>query len=166
MGLTCKDVMGVSQSTLRPTDTVSKAFKLMRSKGIRFLPVVEEDGTYVGVFTSPTLIKLLLPRAMTIELGKGKKPNKSLNNLGFYSIDEETFHNSLAEEKDEPVTNHLSDPDNIPIVSPDTSVMEGVLLLHKYKRHVIVVEPKSKQFVGVVSINSVLKKMFDDDHVA
>ncbi len=162
MSLTCKDVMGIEQSTLRPADTVSTAFHLMRQKGIRFLPVVAEDGTYIGVFTSPTLIKLLLPRAITIQMsGKG---SRSLSNLGFYHVDEEDFHDSLAEEKDEPVINHLSDPDNIPIVSPDTPMMEGILLLHKYKRHVIVVEPKTGRFVGVVSINSVLKKIFDKDH--
>lgn len=165
MTLTCKDVMGKSQATLSPTDTVSTAFHLMRKKGIRFLPVVDADGVYLGVFTSPTLIKLLLPRAMTIELSGGKKHNKSINNLGFYKIDEETFQESLAEEKDEPVINHLSDPGNIPTVNPDTAVMEGVLLLHKYKRHVIVVEPDSNKFVGVVSINSMLKTIFDEDHI-
>lgn len=164
MSLTCKDVMGAEQATLRPTDTVSTAFRLMRKKGIRFLPVVDTDGTYVGVFTSPTLIKLLLPRAMTIQMSG--KDSKGLSNLGFYNVDEETFHHSLAEEKDEPVINHLSDPDNIPLVAPETPVMEGVLLLHKYKRHVIVVEPETNHFVGVVSINSMLKKMFDEDHLA
>lgn len=165
MTITCKDVMVEDQSTLKPTDTVSKAFQLMRKKGIRFLPVVADDGTYVGVFTSPTLIKLLLPRAMTIELSGGKKSNKSINNLGFYHVDEDTFHDSLAEEKDESVVNHLSDPGNIPLLAPNTPVMEGVLMLHKYKRHVVLVEPDSNQFVGVVSINSVLSKMFDEDHV-
>lgn len=165
MSLTCKDLMVEDQSILRPTDTVSRAFHLMRTQGVRFLPIVAEDGSYMGVFTSPTLVKLLLPRAMTIELSGGKKSNKSLSNLGFYSIDEKTFHQSLAEEKDEPVINHLSPPANIPIVAPDTSAMEGVLLLHKYKRHVILVEPESNHFVGVLSINSVLKKMFDENYV-
>lgn len=162
MTLTCKDVMVENQCILRPTDTVSTAFRLMRTKGVRFLPVVAEDGTYVGVFTSPTLIKLLLPRAITIQMSG--KDSKSLSNLGFYNVDEETFHDSLAEEKDEPVINHLSDPDNIPLVAPDTSVMEGVLLLHKYKRHVILVDPDSNRFIGVLSINSVLKKMFDENY--
>lgn len=165
MTITCKDVMVEDQSILKPTDTVSKAFQLMRKKGIRFLPIVADDGTYIGVFTSPTLIQLLLPRAMTIELSGGKKSNKSLNNLGFYHVDEETFHESLAEEKDEPVINHLSDPRNIPLLAPDTPVMEGVLMLHKYKRHVILVEPDSNQFVGVVSINSMLNKMFDENYI-
>lgn len=163
MTLTCKDVMVEDQCILRPTDTVSKAFQLTRQKGIRFLPVVEEDGSYVGVFTSPTLIKLLLPRAMTIQMSG--KDSKSLSNLGFYNVDEETFHQALAEEKDEPVINHLSDPGNIPTVAPNTSVMEGVLLLHKYKRHVILVDPDSNRFIGVVSINSMLRKMFDEDYV-
>lgn len=164
MGLTCKDVMLTGQVVLHPDDTVSKAFHLMRKQGMRFLPVVEENGTYRGVFTSPTMIKLLLPRAMTIELSGGKKSHKSLFNLGFYNVDEETFHQSLAEEKDEPVSNHLSDPDNIPTATPDTPIMEGILLLHQYKRHVILLEPDTQKFVGVVSNNSVLKKLFDEDY--
>lgn len=164
MTLTCKDLMVENQSILRPNDTIKTAFHFMRKRGIRFLPVVEEDGTYIGVFTSPTLIKMLLPRAVTIQLSGGKKANRSLNNLGFYNIDEETLHEALAEEKDEPVSNHLSDPTNIPTASPDTSVMEVILLLHQYKRHVILLEPDTQKFVGVVSNNSVLQKMFDEDY--
>lgn len=162
MTLTCRDVMPSHQITLKPDDTVSKAFNLMRANGMRFLPVVAEDGTYVGVFTSPTLIKLLLPRAITIQMSG--KDSKGLSNLGFYNIDEQDFHQSLKDIKDEKVINHLSDPDNIPVTSPDTAVMEGILLLHKYKRHVILVEPETNQFVGVVSINSALKNIFDKDY--
>ncbi len=163
MSLTCKEVMVSNQIILRPTDTVKTAFQLMRKKGVRFLPVVDDNGKYLGVFTSPTLIKLLLPRAMTIELGGNEEVHQALNDLKFYHVNKETFHSSLAEEKNESVMNHLSEPDSIPVVSPDTSVMEGVLLLHKFKRHVIVVEPNTDKFIGVVSINSVLKEIFDED---
>ncbi len=167
MTLTCKDVMANPdvQMVLRPTDTVSTAFQLMRKMGVRFLPVIDDNGKYLGVFTSPTLIKLLLPRALTIKLGGMNEAHHALNDLRFYNMDKESFHNSLAEDKNESVMNYLSDPDSIPILSPDTSVMEGVLMLHKYKRHVILVEPDTNKFVGVVSINSVLREIFDEDSI-
>ncbi len=167
MSLTCKDVMVSSdiQVVLRPTDTVSTAFQLMRKMGVRFLPVIDDEGKYLGVFTSPTLIKLLLPRALTIKLGGMHEAHHALNDLKFYHVDKELFHNSLAEDKNESVMNYLSEPDSIPILSPDTSIMEGVLMLHKYKRHVILVDPKTDKFVGVVSINSVLREVFEEDSV-
>ncbi len=37
--------------------------------------------------------------------------------------------------------------------------MEGIFLLYKYKRHLILVEPETNRFIGTVSANSLL------DHV-
>lgn len=162
MILTCKDVISENPTTLLPTDTLSKAFNLMRKKGMRYLPVVSADGKFLGVFTSPTLIKLMLPRAVTIHIG-GKDSSKGLNDLNFLNIDKKDFCDSIKNIKDELVQEHISDPKNIPIASPETSLIEGILLIHKFKRHLILVEPDSNKFVGIVSINSTLKKVFDDD---
>ncbi len=161
--LTCQDLMHNEneQIVLRPDDTVSKAFQLMRKKGMRFLPVVEENGQYVGVFTSPTLIRLMLPRAVT--LGLGSKNSNQVIGLNFYNLDKDSFTESLQEVKNDLVKNHLSDPKNIPVTAPNTPIMEGILLLHKYKRHVILVDPDSNQFVGVLSINAALRNIFEED---
>lgn len=165
MSLTCQDVMipPDEQKTLHPDDTVKTAFNLMRQLGMRFLPVVDESGKYVGVFTSPTLIKLMLPRAITIQL-KGRTPNKGLKDLGFLNMDAEDVYAALDNVKNESVKNYLSDSKLIPVTAPKTSIMEGILLLHNYKRHVILVDPDSQQFVGVVSNNAVLRQIFDDDY--
>ncbi|PID63481.1 MAG: hypothetical protein CR974_01820 [Gammaproteobacteria bacterium] len=160
--LTCRDLMLQDQVTLHPEDTVSKAFRLMRSKGMRFLPVVDDHGQYVGVFTSPTLIRLLLPPAVTIDVG-GKNLHKGLNDLKFFNMSKEKFSEALDGVKGDAVKNYLSDPDNIPVTHPDTPIMEGILLLHKHKRHVILVEPDTRQFVGVLSINSSLRNIFDEE---
>ncbi len=161
--LTCQDLMLSKQDqiVLRPSDTVSKAFKLMRQKGMRFLPVVEENGQYVGVFTSPTLIRLMLPRAAT--LGLGSKNTNQIMGLNFYNLDKDNFTESLQAVKNDLVKNHLSDPKNIPVTAPCTPVMEGILLLHQYKRHVILVDPDTNQFVGVLSINAALRNIFEED---
>ncbi len=152
-----------AQVTLHPDDTISKAFQLMRKQGMRFLPVVDDAGHYIGVFTSPTLIRLMLPRALTIDLG-GKDSHKGLTDLSFFNLDQESFFESLDEVKDHPVKDYLSDPKDIPTATPDTPIMEGILLLHRFKRHVILIEPGSRKFVGVLSINSSLCHIFDEDY--
>ncbi len=159
MTLTCRDVMLENPVLLSPEDTVEKAFKLICTHGMRYLPVVDSDGKYIGVFTSATLIRLLLPSSMTIEIA-GMDTDKGLKNLGFYHMGREDFLEKSQELKDEKVTDNLSHEKNIPVTSPDTPVMDGVLLLHNYKRHVILVEPESRKFVGVVTIKSVLSHIF------
>lgn len=159
MTLSCRDVMLKEPVLLSPDDTVEKAFKLICQHGMRYLPVVDKAGKYVGVFTSATLIKLLLPSSLTIKIG-GMDTDKGLKNLGFYHMDKEDFLEMSKELKDKKVMDNLSDIKNIPVTSPDTSVMEGILMLHNYKRHVILAEPETNQFIGVLTINSVLSYIF------
>lgn len=160
MTLSCRDVMLEQPVLLAPDDSVAKAFNLIREHGMRYLPVVDENGKYLGVFTSATLIRLLLPPSLTIKIG-GMDTDKGLKNLGFYHMDREDFMEVSKELKNKKVIDNLSDVKNIPVTSPDTPLMEGILLLHNYKRHVILAEPKTQQFVGVLTIKSVLAHIFD-----
>ena len=158
MGLTCFDVMvdPAVQKTIHPEESVATAFNIIKASRARFLPVVDENGGYVGVFTAPTLLKLILPKAATIGLEHTRVP---LSNLGFMSLSEEDFAARLKQLKNEKVGDNLSNPENIPVAAPDTPVMEGIFLIHRYKRHVILVDPKTNRFVGTLSANSLL------DHV-
>lgn len=160
MNLTCRDVMLECPVLLTPEDTVEKAFKLICEHGMRYLPVVDKDNKYLGVFTSATLIMLLLPPSMTIKIG-GMDTDKGLKNLGFYHMSKEDFMEISKGLREMKVIDNLSAVKNIPVASPDTSIMEGILLLHNYKRHVILVEPETQQFVGVLTIKSVLKHIFE-----
>ncbi len=161
MNLVCKDVMNQNQLTVRPETTIIDAFNLIRKYKVRYLPVVNEDGTYFGVFTSPTLIRMLLPAAATIELASNQSSAMAVANLNFFEITPEDFADRLQNLADEKIGDHISDKRKIPIVSPKKGIMDGVMLLHKYKRHVILVEPDTRQFVGVLTINSVLGHLFD-----
>lgn len=162
MSLTCKDLMipPERQAKLSAQATVRDAFYLMREGGMRFLPVIADNGDYLGVFTSPTFMKLLLPRAITIHLG-GHDANKGLNDLNFYKLKDEDFYQGLKAVKDEPVLKHLSNPKDIPTTKANAPIIEGMLLLYRYKRHVILLE--GKKFVGVLSINAVMRHVFADD---
>lgn len=157
MGLTCRDVM-VSphiQKTVAPTESVATAFQIIKASRARFLPVVDTDGSYVGVFTAPTLLKLILPKAVTMSMGASLS-RMSLDNLNFMSLSKDDFDAQIAALKDERVIDNMSLPENIPVATPDTPVMEGIFMIHKFKRHLILVDEDTNQFVGTVSANSLL----------
>jgi len=159
MVLTCQDVM-VSpdrQITVTPDTSVRGAFQLFRKHRARFLPVVDEKGIYHGVFTAPTLLKLLLPRAATIGMNS-EATRVPINSLGFMSLTTEDFNEQLETLKDETVRDNMSSPVNIPVTAPHTPIMEGIFLYYKYKRHVVLVDPDTGRFVGTVSSNSLLEK--------
>lgn len=170
MGLTCYDVMvpPEKQNTILPGESVATAFNVIKRSRARFLPVVDESGKYLGVFTAPTLLKLFLPKAVLISpagtIGKGKSKTRrgQLDNLSFMRLSEEDLNAQLERLKDERVVDHMSDPDNIPVAAPDTPVMEGIFLIYQYKRHVILVEPKTGRFVGTLSANSLLDHVLGD----
>lgn len=160
MGLTCRDVMVPPhiQRTVDPGETVATAFNIIKDSRARFLPVVDKDGQYVGVFTAPTLLKLILPKAVTIDLFKDSA-RMNLENLRFHSLSKEDLDAQIGRLKDEKVADNMSRPENFPVVAPDTPVMEGILLIYKFKRHLILVEPDTGRFVGTVSANSLLDQV-------
>ncbi|WP_209079664.1 CBS domain-containing protein [Shimia sp. R9_3] len=157
MGLTCFDVM-VSpdlQKTIRPDASVADALAILKETRARFLPVVDESGKYCGVFSAPTMLKLILPKAATIGLNTDSM-RVSMDHLGFMSLDKEDFRNQIERLKQEKVADNMSNPSNIPVAAPDTPIMEGIFLVYKFKRHVMLVEPKTQRFVGTVSANSLM----------
>ncbi|WP_172329159.1 HPP family protein [Mangrovicoccus sp. HB161399] len=166
MGLTCADVMvpPENQKTIHPDASVATAFNMIKSSRARFLPVVDDDGRYVGVFSAPTLLKMILPKAATIDMGSNAFSGK-LDNLKFFSLSKEDFIAQLERLKDETVRENMSRPENIPIAAPDTPVMEGIFLIYKYKRHVMLVEPKTGRFVGTVSANSLLDQVLGSTEI-
>ncbi len=157
MGLTCRDVMvsPETQKTIHPDDTVAKAFNIIRDSRVRFLPVVDENGKFLGVFTAPTLIKMILPKAALIGMSS-ETSRVPISNLSFMDLTKEDFREQVTRLNEERVGDHTSNPANIPVTAPETPVMEGIFLIHKFKRHVFLVEPDTKRFVGTVSPNSLI----------
>ncbi|MPV85949.1 CBS domain-containing protein [Ostreibacterium oceani] len=159
MSLLCKDVMLTDQPVLKATDTMRLAYPLIRQKGVRFLPVIDDDGKYLGVFTSSTLVRLLLPTALTIHPNR-KDADTGIGHLHFFHMKENDFHERLEAIQDEKVVDYLSEASNIPTAKPETPILEGVLLLYKYKRHVVIVDENTHQYKGLLTIHSVLDNIF------
>lgn len=157
MGLICRDVMVPShtQKTIHPDASVSQALDIIKACRARFLPAVDDTGKYVGMFSAPTLLKLIMPTAATINFSSDDSRLK-LDNLSFLNLTREDLDKRVEQLKNEKVGDNLSRPEKIPVTAPDTPLMEGIFLIHKFKRHLVLVEPDTGRFVGTVSANSVL----------
>ncbi len=160
MGLTCRDVMVPPhiQKTVNPGASVASALLIIKESRARFLPVVADNGQYIGVFSAPTLLRMILPKAITIDLFNDAS-RVGLEQLAFMKLSKSDFEAQVAKLKDEMVQDNMSRPENIPVVAPDTPVMEGVLQIYKFKRHLMLVEPDTKQFIGTVSSNSLIDEV-------
>ncbi len=146
--MTCKTIMLSNPQTLVPDDTVPKAIELMLQYGMRNLPVVDGEGRFLGLFTAFNLIKLLLPKAATMEGG--------LTDLSFVQDSLSEIGDRLREVQAHHVGDNI-DTENLPVVHPDTSLMEAMLLLYQHRTHVTVVELATNKVVGVVTTSEVLE---------
>jgi len=140
--------------TLGPDDTVADAISLMHSKEVRNLPVVDESGTFIGLFGLRRLSHLLLPKA-ALDLGA-----HSISDLHF--LPDEVVQNGdrWHEISEQPVKNFLEKKKKLLFCTPQTSFPEVLSLLDESKDTslpVIVVEGDTQKVVGMVSCWDVLE---------
>lgn len=151
MNYTCRDIMIDHPLTLHPAMTIAEAFEVIHHRGVRYFPVVDDAGDFVGIFSSMSLIELLLPRGITANPARGKK----LPELDFMKTTVEELRYRLSERGHEPITDYLT-TESIPLLHPETSLMEALYLIYQYHSHAIIVEKGGRRFLGVVSINGIL----------
>lgn len=157
MNDTCRDIMLTSPIVLRPDQTLLEALNTIHNIGVRYLPVVDEEGNFVGIFSSLTLLRLLLPQALSI--GMGKKPV----DLNFMRTSVEELRERLASRSTETISRHIIKED-IPTLTPESSIMEAIHLLHAHHAHVIITAaPDSRKFVGIVTINGLLNHILQNN---
>ena len=60
-----QNLMNPQPLTLRPTDTVATGADYILKHRLRHVPVVDEQGRYVGTFSIYSLLRLTLPKAVS-----------------------------------------------------------------------------------------------------
>ena len=147
--MTARILMNPHPVTLRPTDTVATAARHILEKHLRHLPVVDEQGRYIGTFSIYSLLQLTLPKAVTMAEG--------LTDVSFVTETTEDLTERLRERRNEPVVNWLSKD---PILHPDTPTMEIMLLMLRDRTtSAPVVDKHSHRLEGIVSFWDMLEKM-------
>jgi CBS-domain-containing membrane protein len=140
-GQTARDVMDPNPTVLSATDTVGTGIGYIMSGRFRNVPIVDPSGCYLGVFGVDCLLRLVLPKAALMEHG--------LTDISFVSDSLKDLRRRLRESEDQPVTICLSD--EATVIAPDTPLLETLLLLHRTRRSIPVVNPEDGCLVGVVS---------------
>ena len=152
--MTTESIMTSGLFTLRPTDSVADALSLMHEKHVRNIPVVDEAGTFIGLFGLRRLSHLLLPKA-ALSLGR-----HSISQLHFLPDEIVQMGDRWHEIADQPVVNFLEKKKKLLFCTPETAFPELLALLDESKDTslpVIVVEGDTQKLVGMVSTWDVLE---------
>ena len=163
--MTVQSIMVTNFDTMSPRDKVSDALRMLHEKHVRTLVVVNDDGTFAGLFNVRQVVHLLLPKVAQIPSG--------LTDLSFMPDDLGEMYHRLRAVGDRPVVDFLENPDDLLMCSPETALPEVLELLHlcvKTSLPLLVVDEKSNKLVGMVSSWTVLERLvmnvFSDEDAA
>ena len=147
--MTAESVMDPNPTVLRPTDTIKTAAEYIMEHRYRSLPVVDNNGLYLGVFGVNCLLKLVLPKAAVMEPG--------LENVGFIQDTLHDLHVRLSEMAGQPISVCMTT--DITTVTPNTPLVETLLLLYRTRSSIPVVAPGTGKLVGMISYFDVGEKV-------
>jgi len=142
-------VMDPNPTYLKSTDIIRTAVRFIMENRYRNLPVVDEDGRYLGVFGVNCLLRQVLPKAVLME--------KGLTNLSFIHESLGDLQNRYEEMSDQPISVCMNT--EIETVNPDTPLVETLYVLHKNRTSIPVVEPDTGQLAGMISYWDVGEKI-------
>lgn len=131
-----KDRMTVKVITISADTDVEEAYGLMKKHGFRRLPVVEKDGTLVGLVTDRDLRQVLIP-------WKSSKKDKE-----FYYLASEV-----------PVSNVMTT--DLITIRPHTDVAEAARLIYKHKIGGLPVVDEDFKLVGIITETDILEMFIE-----
>ena len=139
--MTAQELMNPHPVVLHDTDTIGVAADRIMGHRFRSLPVVDKDGSFLGIIGVGCMLRLVLPKAATAQRG--------LSGLPYAANSLEDLRERLNHVIDQPVTICL-DPD-VPVVFPNTPMLETLLTLYRTKTALGVVDETSRRLLGVIS---------------
>lgn len=146
---TASNIMDPQPSVLHPDDRIGPAIDTIMKNRYRRLPVIDDEGRFVGVFGVSCMLRLLMPKAVVME--------KGLESAPFVRDNLSDLHRRLEKVKDEPIS--ICMHEEMVRVSPDTPILETLLTLYKTRASLPVVDPETGILVGVVSYFDVGEKI-------
>ena len=144
-------VMDPNPTTLKPTDSIERAAEFIMRFRYRNLPVVDENGCYLGMFGVNCLLKLVIPKAVLMEGG--------LKNVSFIHDSLRDLYERYDEARHHPISICMSH--EISPVSPDTPLVETLLQLYQTRSSIPVVEQGSCKLLGMISYWDVGQKILE-----
>ena len=153
--MTTTTIMSKEIVSLKADDTITTALKLMCENSIHNLPVLDDTGMFLGLFSLRRLSRELLPKAAKLD------ESSLLMHINFMSDGTDELLKRLNKLGQKPVSVLLEKTSKLRLCNPDTSLPELLQLLFESPTSlpVVVVEGKNKKLVGMVSNWDVLTKL-------
>ena len=138
---TAASVMDPNPTSVRPNEPIGTAANCIMDHRYRNLPVVDEEGRFLGIFGVNCLLRLVLPEAAVMEGGLEEVPfiRETLTDL----------HERLREVENEPLSRCMGT--DVETVPPDKPLVETLLILYRTKTSIPVVEPGTGKLLGMIS---------------
>jgi CBS domain-containing protein len=149
----CRSIMSAPPAVLKPTDTLLSGLQAIVRHRLPALPVVDADQRYVGMLPRSRLIALAMPRLLSHE--DATHPLGHLLQVGFIQDTLAELQERIDAVANDPVSRHI-DPD-VPVLEPDTPLMNAMLFLHRQRNILPVVE--NGKLLGIVSVWDVLARI-------
>lgn len=133
--------MDTAPAVLHSTDTIREAAHCIMEYRYRSVPVLDQNGCYLGVFGVNCLLRQVLPKAAIMEDG--------LEDVSFIREGLSELHERLREVEAQPVTQCLNR--GVEPVPPDMPLVETLLRLYRTRSSIPVVDPDSGKLLGMIS---------------
>ncbi|MEJ2316195.1 MAG: CBS domain-containing protein [Gammaproteobacteria bacterium] len=140
--MSARSIMDPHPTVLHPDDPIRTAAQYVMDNRYRRIPVVDDDGRFVGVFGVNCLLRLVLPHAAIMENG--------LESVNFARETLTDLYRRYCENSDKEIALCM-DKEDVETVGPDTPLLEAVLILYRTKASLPVVDPETGKLVGVIS---------------
>jgi CBS domain-containing protein len=146
----CKEAIITDVTTIKPDQTVEAALNIFSKKGIRYAPVVSDEGIYLGMFGYIQMLKGVLPVSVTMEDG--------LNNLDFIIGSSPGVAKRLRKLKKKTISECMEI--NAEVVTPETSLWEAIRIMFSTGgTPLAVVVKNNREFYGLMTEQSTLAEL-------
>ena len=156
--MSAREIMDPHPVVLHPGDHIRTAAAYIMENRFRRIPVVDDEGRFLGVFGVDCLLRLVLPKAAIMEDG--------LDSVHFTRETLADLYRRYHENSDEEIAVCM-DQKEVEVVAPDTPLLESVLVLYRTRASLPVVDPKTGKLEGVISYydlgENILKQGWQDD---
>ena len=142
--MTCEKAVITDVVVTTPDQTVTQALKVMDDHRIRRLPVIDENRKYLGSISLRTILRKLLPAAVTMEEG--------LTNLEFLRNADKDISDRLEVLSRKTVSEIMAT--EITCADMNTSLWEAIRILVNDNSPVPVIDENTKQFLGILTFQS------------
>lgn len=153
--VTCRSIMATDFAVLSASTTLTECVRTLLQNRVLAMPVVDENGIYLGHFRKNLVISAVLPQVAVLD-ERIDRISRMID-TGLLQDTMEDVRARFALVAIDPVRLHLDR--EAPVLRPDQSLATAMYYLYRGRNFLPVVDPADGRLVGVVSAFDVLETL-------